>query len=113
MAGIWTEKRYEILPPSLCRDNIFEEATLFCSRYIWLPHKGHIYLENHRYYRVIETEVRDDDRIRKQTGVPNLIQVFLLWQPIHTISYTIPPLPTVPTGPPQERKLPDGQFCTG
>jgi hypothetical protein len=29
--------------------------------------------------------------------------------PIHTISYTIPPLPTAP---PPKRKFPDGQFCT-
>jgi hypothetical protein len=34
---------------------------------------------------------------------------FLLGHPIHTISYTIPPLPA---GPPQERKLPDGEFST-
>jgi hypothetical protein len=69
-----------------------------------------------RYFRVtadgenIESEVRDDDRIRKQTGVRNIIQGVLLGHPLHTISYTIPALPT---GPPQRRKLPDGEFWTG
>jgi hypothetical protein len=58
----------------------------------------------------IETEVRDDDRIRKHIGVRNIIEGVLLGHPIHTILYTIPPLPT---GPLQKRKLPDGQFCTG
>ena len=42
-------------------------------------------------------------------GVRNIVQGFLLGRPVHTISYTIPPLPT---GPLQKRKLPDGQFCT-
>jgi hypothetical protein len=46
----------------------------------------------------------------EQTGVRNIIQGVLLGHLLHTISYTIPPLPT---GPPQKRKLPDGQFCTG
>jgi hypothetical protein len=58
----------------------------------------------------IETEVGDDDRIRKHTGVRNIIQGVLLGHLLHTISYTNPPLPT---GPPQKKKLPDGQFCTG
>ncbi len=49
----------------------------------------------------IETEVRDDDRIRKHTGVRNIIEVVLLGHPLHTLSYTIPNLPT---GPPQKRK---------
>ncbi len=35
----------------------------------------------------IETEVRDDDRIQKHTGVRNIIQGVLLGHSIHTISY--------------------------
>jgi hypothetical protein len=52
--------------------------------------------------------MKDVDRIRRHTGVRNTVQGVLLGYPIHTISYTIPPLPTAP---PQKRKLPDGQFC--
>jgi hypothetical protein len=40
--------------------------------------------------------VRDDDRIRKHTGVRNIVQGVLLGHPIHTKSYTIPPLPEGP-----------------
>jgi hypothetical protein len=46
----------------------------------------------------------------EHTGVRNIIQGVLLVHLLHTISYTIPPLQT---GPPQKRKLPDEQFCTG
>jgi hypothetical protein len=46
----------------------------------------------------------------KDTGVRSHVQGVLLGHPIHTISYTMPPLPTAP---PLKRKLPDGQFCTG
>ncbi len=70
-----------------------------------------------RYYRVTADrenwnwgERRWYCRIRKHTGVRNIIKGFLLGHLLYTISYTIPPLPT---GPPQKRKLPDGQFCTG
>jgi hypothetical protein len=41
-------------------------------------------------------------------ALPLLVQGVLLGYPIHTISYTIPPLPTAP---PQKKKFPDGQFC--
>jgi hypothetical protein len=57
----------------------------------------------------IETELKDVDRIQANRctqlcpGSPS-------GHPIHTIPYTIPSLPTAP---PQERKLPDGEFCTG
>ncbi len=47
--------------------------------------------------------MRDDDRIRANRCTQ------LLGHPIHTILYTIP---TLPTAPPQERKLPEGEFCT-
>jgi hypothetical protein len=56
----------------------------------------------------IETELKDVDRIR--TGVRSFVQGLLLGHPIHTIPYTIPSLPTAP---PQEKKLPDGEFWTG
>jgi hypothetical protein len=46
----------------------------------------------------------------EHTGVRNIIQGVLLGHLLHTIPYTTPPLPA---GPPQKRKLPDGQFCTG
>ena len=46
----------------------------------------------------------------EHTGVRNIIQGVLLGHLLYKISYTIPPLPT---GPPQKRKLPDGEFCTG
>ncbi len=36
----------------------------------------------------IETEMRDDNRIRKHKGVRNIIQGVLLGHPLHTISYT-------------------------
>ncbi len=47
----------------------------------------------------IETELNDVDRIRAEhTGVSINVQGVLLGHPIHTISYTIPPLPTAPPG---------------
>jgi hypothetical protein len=57
----------------------------------------------------IETEVKASIEY-EQTGVRSFVQGFLLGHPIHTISYMIPPLPTAP---PQERKLTDGEPCTG
>jgi hypothetical protein len=57
----------------------------------------------------IETEVKDVDRIQKHTGVHNTVQGVLLGHPLHTLLYTIPPLPTAP--PPQKkRELPNGEF---
>jgi hypothetical protein len=42
----------------------------------------------------------------EQTGVRSFVQGLLLGHPIHTILYTIPPLPTAPL---QERKLTEGE----
>jgi hypothetical protein len=50
--------------------------------------------------------VRDDDRIRKHTGVRNIIQGVLLGHFLQKISYTIPTIPPLPTGPPKKGKLP-------
>ncbi len=72
-------------------------------------------IDTYLYYQQTEkivTEVRDVDRIRKHSGVHNIVQNVHLRRPIHTLSYTIPGIPPCrqPPPPPQKRKLSDGQF---
>ena len=82
----------------------------FCTRCAILHTLLYYRIQNHT---LSSTKKADENRTMigyEHTGVRNIIQGVLLGHLLHTISYTIQPLPT---GPPQKRKLPDGEFCTG
>jgi hypothetical protein len=67
-------------------------------------------LEYHQTEK-IETEVKDVDRILRIEVYAALSRVSFWGIPF--TQYHICTIPPLPTAPPQKRKLPDRQFCTG
>ncbi len=56
----------------------------------WLAGFYYRYIDlEYQHTEKIETEVRDFDRIRKHTGVRNIVQSSVLGHPLHTLSYRV------------------------